>query len=140
MVDFDFDGIGSILPLLLTVFYKLMPQLIREGRIYLCETPKYEIVINKTEEELYAFNDEQLEEVLKGRDKRTYTLHYIKGLAELSEKSISLCLSGEMGNAKQLLMGNIEKTIDELNLWMGDDVEPRKKYIMEHYKDGEVLE
>lgn len=140
MVDFDFDGIGSILPLLLTVFYKLMPQLIREGRIYLCETPKYEIVINKTEEELYAFNDEQLEEVLKGRDKRTYTLHYIKGLAELSEKSISLCLSGEMGNAKQLLMGNIEKTIDELNLWMGDDVEPRKKYIMEHYNDGEVLE
>lgn len=140
MVDFDFDGIGSILPLVLTVFYKLMPQLIEEGRIYLCETPKYEIVINKTEEELHAFNDEQLVEITKTLNKGSYTIHYIKGLAELSEKSISLCLSGEMGNAKQLLMGDVEKTIEELILWMGEEVEPRKNYIMEHYEEGDVFE
>lgn len=140
MVDFDFDGIGSILPLILTVFYKLMPQLLYDGRIYLCETPKYEIVINKTEEEIHAFNDEQLSETLKTLPKNSYTLHYIKGLAELSEKSISMCLSGEMGNTKQLLMGDVEKTIEELNLWMGDEVEPRKNYIIEHYGDGDTVE
>ena len=140
MTDFDFDGIGSILPLVLTVFYKLMPQLLHEGRIYLCETPKYEIVINKTEEELHAFSDEQLSEILKDLPKNSYTLHYIKGLAELSENSISLCLSGKMGNAKQLLMGDVERTIQELNLWMGDEIEPRKNYIMEHYGEGDVSE
>ena len=46
MVDADFDGVGSIFPLLLTMFYKLSPTLIKEGRIHLCETPKYEIDFN----------------------------------------------------------------------------------------------
>lgn len=131
IVDQDLDGIGSILPLVLTVFYRLMPELINQGRIYVCETPKYEIVC-KDGTELYAINDEELEEVTKSINQK-YDLHYIKGLAELSEKSIAMCLSEGYKNLKQLRMGDVEKSIQELELWMGDKVEPRKEYIMNNF-------
>ena len=140
MVDFDFDGIGSILPLLLTVFYKLAPQLINEGRIYLCETPKYEIVMNKTEEDLVAFYDEDLEKLKETLKDGTYTMHYIKGLAELSSKSIKMCLSGEYNNTKLLTMNDIEKSVKELELWMGNDVIKRKDYIMNNFDGGDIIE
>lgn len=140
MVDFDFDGIGSILPLLLTAFYKLTPQLIEENRIYLCETPKYEVVIKNTEEELYAFYDEQLDEIKSKLNNGTYDIHYIKGLSELSEEAMSVCLSGQNDNAKLLRMGDVERTISELELWMGEKIDPRKEYIMKYFGEESAIE
>lgn len=140
MVDFDFDGIGSILPLLLTAFYKLTPQLIEENRVYLCETPKYEVVIKSTEEELYAFYDEQLDEIKSKLKEGTYDIHYIKGLSELSEEAMSVCLSGQNNNAKLLRMGDVERTIGELELWMGEKIDPRKDYIMQHFGEESAIE
>ena len=136
MVDLDFDGVGSILPLLLTVFYKLTPELINQGRIYLCETPKYEIVCDDGTE-LYAVNDTELK-IVTSKINGKYTLHYIKGLAEMSDSSMAMCLAEGYQGVKQLKMGDVEKSIEKLELWMGNEIEPRKKYIMNNF-DKESL-
>ena len=81
MVDADFDGVGSIFPLLLTMFYKLSPTLIKEGRIHLCETPKYEIDFN--DNDYYAVDDTELEDIKNKlnykNNKNKITINYIKG-------------------------------------------------------------
>lgn len=131
LVDQDQDGVGSILPLLLTVFYKLMPELIEQGRIYLCETPKYEIVCSD-DTELYAINDDEYESITSKLTCK-FDTHYIKGLAELNEDSIAMCLEEGYKNLKQLRMDDVEKSIERLELWMGDKIEPRRDYIMDNF-------
>ena len=61
IVDADVDGMGSILPLLLTMFDTLTPELIEAGYIYLCETPKYEVLCE--DKYYYATNNDELEEI-----------------------------------------------------------------------------
>ena len=137
IVDQDIDGIGSIFPLVLTVFYVLLPSLIEDGRICICETPKYEITFN--DDEYFAINDEELEEVKEELDyeknKSKIQIHYIKGLAELSEKAMELCLSEGYKNIKTITMRDAQEALETIELFMGSEVKPRKEYILEHYDE-----
>ncbi|HGD0580674.1 TPA: toprim domain-containing protein [Clostridium perfringens] len=133
IVDQDFDGIGSILPLLLSMFQTLNPTLIKEGRIYVCETPKYEVSCNN--KEYYAINDDELQQLLSNelKDKK-YEIHYIKGLAELSSEAMALCLSEGYQNITQITLKDVEKSLKTLDLFMGEKVNPRKDYILSHFE------
>lgn len=135
IVDQDFDGIGSILPLLLSMFQTLNPTLIKEGRIYVCETPKYEVSCNN--KEYYAINDDELQQLLSKelKDKK-YEIHYIKGLAELSSEAMALCLSEGYQNITQITLKDVEKSLKTLDLFMGEKVNPRKDYILSHFEGG----
>lgn len=139
-VDADEDGIGSIFPLLLAMFWKLTPTLMREGRIKLGRTPKYEI--QTVNEQYYAMNDTELEELrktdlLKGQK---YELHYIKGLAELSPEGISMAMSRENNQTIQVEVNEEKQSIELLELFMSDDVETRKEYILSTFDEEYEIE
>ena len=139
-VDADEDGIGSIFPLLLAMFWKLTPTLMREGRIKLGRTPKYEI--QTVNEQYYAMNDTELEELrktdlLKGQK---YELHYIKGLAELSPEGISMAMSRENNQTIQVEVNEEKQSIELLELFMSDDVETRKEYILSTFDEEYEVE
>ena len=142
MVDADFDGVGSIFPLLLTMFYKLSPTLIKEGRIHLCETPKYEIDFN--DNDYYAVDDAELEDVKNKLDyknnKNKITINYIKGLAELSSTAMGLCLEEGYKNIKTITMEDVDKAREVITLFMDTSVEPRKQYLLEHYNEIDIME
>ena len=131
MVDQDFDGIGSIMPLLLSMFQVLNPTLVREGCIYICETPKYEVTCDK--EEYFAINDEELEVLLTKIKNKKYKINYIKGLAELSAQAMALCLSEDYKNITQITLNDEDKSLDTLDLFMGKDIGRRQKYILEKF-------
>lgn len=132
VVDADFDGIGSILPLILTVLYKLSPSLIRDGRVYLCETPKYEIQLNN-DKYLYAIDDKELKDKkIELKDKK-YKVHYVKGLAELNPETMAYCLSPEYKNITKITMEQAEESIKSLELFMGDNIKNRKEHILNEF-------
>jgi DNA gyrase subunit B len=134
-VDADFDGMGSILPLLLTVFWKLTPTLVREGRIYVCETPKYEIVAG--DKYYYAVDDKELESIQNKLKGKKYNLHYIKGLSELSAETMAMCLKPDYKNITKVGLGDVKKSIEMLELFMGNDVAPRRDYIISNFDVGD---
>lgn len=134
-VDADEDGIGSIFPLLLAMFWKLTPTLMREGRIKLGRTPKYEV--KTIDNQYYAMDDNELE-ILRGGDTLTdkkYELHYIKGLAELSPEGIAMAMSRENNQTIQVKVDEEKQSIELLELFMSDNVEPRKEYILSTFEE-----
>ncbi|MBZ9693243.1 toprim domain-containing protein [Clostridium sp. M14] len=143
MVDADVDGIGSIFPLLLTMFYKLSPTLIKEGRIHICETPKYEVDFDDREE-YFAINDEELEKIKNDlnyiKNKNKITINYIKGLSELSSHAMELCLEEGYKNIKTITIEDFDKAKNTIELFMDSVVEPRKEYILTNYKNIGLIE
>lgn len=143
MVDADVDGIGSIFPLLLTTFYKLAPTLIKEGRIHICETPKYEVNFDD-KEEYFAINDEELITIKNDLDyiknKNKITINYIKGLSELSSHAMELCLEEGYKNIRTITIEDFEKAKDTIELFMDSVVEPRKEYILTNYNNIGLIE
>lgn len=130
MTDADVDG-AHISTLLLTFFYRFMPQLIEQGYVYLAQPPLYKIEKNK--KVWYAYSDEELNKILVeiGRDNNNKIQRY-KGLGEMDaeqlwettmdpERRILLKVNIDMEQASEL-----DVTFDTL---MGDKVEPRREFI-----------
>ena len=131
IVDADVDGMGSILPLLLTMFDTLTPELIEDGYIYLCETPKYEILCE--DKYYYATNNDELEEIEKNLEGKKYKVFYIKGLAELNADTMAMCLEPGYKNVTQIRVDDILEARKSLELHMGSNVKDRKDYIMNNF-------
>lgn len=131
IVDADVDGMGSILPLLLTMFDTLTPELIEDGYIYLCETPKYEILCE--DKYYYATNNDELEKIEKNLEGKKYKVFYIKGLAELNADTMAMCLEPGYKNVTQIRVDDILEARKSLELHMGSNVKDRKDYIMNNF-------
>ena len=131
IVDADVDGMGSILPLLLTMFDTLTPELIEAGYIYLCETPKYEVLCE--DKYYYATNNDELEEIEKNLEGKKYKVFYIKGLAELNADTMAMCLEPGYKNVTQIRVDDILEARKSLELHMGSNVKDRKDYIMNNF-------
>ena len=130
MTDADVDG-AHIATLMLTFLYRFMPDLIREGHVYLAQPPLYKIERNKTVR--YAYDDAELNEILTeiGRDGNNKIQRY-KGLGEMDADQL---WETTMDPEKRILL---RVTIDEeseseidlvFNTLMGDKVEPRREFI-----------
>ncbi|MGG4434390.1 toprim domain-containing protein [Priestia megaterium] len=130
-VDADHDGMGSILPLLLTVFWTFFPTLVEQGRIKIVETPKYEIVAGK--EFHYAVDDYQLEKVKEELEGKKYKIHYVKGLSELSAETMAMCMRPDYENIVQITLDNIEECIKTLELFMGSEISSRREFILNSF-------
>ena len=135
MTDADVDG-AHIATLLLTFFYRFMPDLIRQGHVYLAQPPLYRLEKNK--KIWYAYSDEELSSIIDevGRDQNNKVQRY-KGLGEMDADQL---WDTTMDPEKRVLLkvsmdGEDESEVDlTFNVLMGDNVEPRKKFIEENAK------
>ena len=135
MTDADVDG-AHISTLLLTFLYRFMPDLIKEGYVYLAQPPLYKLEKNK--KVWYAYSDEELNQILVevGRDSNNKIQRY-KGLGEMDAEQLwETTMDPEHRVLLRVTMD--EETSSELDLTfttlMGDKVEPRREFIEENAK------
>lgn len=135
--DQDFDGF-QIQILCLTLFYKLMPKLIEQGKIRILQTPLFEIDDKKTGETLYAKTEKEKDEICSKLEK--YELSRNKGLGEVQPIVMNEFIK-DTSNSPIIECMDIKMCEQMFNKWMSNEVEERKKYIEDNlYKFVDLSE
>jgi len=136
MADADVDG-AHISNLLLTLFYRFMPDLIYEGHVYIAMPPLYKAMPSKGKEE-YLYDDKALEKYRKTH-KGPFTLQRYKGLGEMDAEQLwETTLDPERRMMKQVEIEDARMASEMTEMLMGTDVPPRRAFIYEHATDAEL--
>ncbi|HPM33411.1 MAG TPA: toprim domain-containing protein, partial [Spirochaetota bacterium] len=133
MTDADVDG-SHIRTLLLTFFFRYMPELIRQGYLYIAQPPLYSV---KYQQKItYAYSDDEKDGLVKSLPEGKYIIQRYKGLGEMNPDQLwETTMNPEN---RTLLKVNMDDEISAEGIFsvlMGDDVEPRRKFIEDNAKN-----
>ncbi len=131
MTDADVDG-SHIRTLLLTFFYRHYPEMIKNGNLYIAQPPLY--AISRGKEKEYAYNEEQKEKISNNIGKDVNIQRY-KGLGEMTPVQLwETTMNPENRVLLKVHIDDVEKSDEIFSMLMGDEVAPRKRFILTHAK------
>ena len=139
MADADVDG-AHIRTLLLTFFFRYMRPLLDQGHVFLAQPPLYKIS-KRGMEDIYCYTDEELEEKLAEVGRDNISLQRYKGLGEMNPEQLwETTMNPENRTLVQVTMEDAMKADETISLLMGDEVGPRRDFIIENAKDVKNLD
>ncbi len=138
MTDADVDG-AHIRTLMLTFFYRYMPELIETGKVYIAQPPLYKVT--KSKKSTYVYDDKSLEKLLKEIGREQITMQRYKGLGEMdSEQLWDTTMDPEKRILLQVEIEDAASADEIFTTLMGDKVEPRRQFIQKYAKSVKNLD
>ncbi|WP_019555342.1 DNA topoisomerase (ATP-hydrolyzing) subunit B [Propionispira raffinosivorans] len=138
MTDADVDG-AHIRTLLLTFFYRYMPELLTNGRIYIAQPPLYQV--RKGKQHWYTYSDDELAAKLDEIGRDGIVVQRYKGLGEMNPEQLwETTMDPEGRTVLQVKLDDAEAADSIFTILMGDKVEPRRKFIEDHSHDVRNLD
>lgn len=132
MTDADVDG-SHIRTLILTFFFRYMKEVVERGYLYIAQPPLYQIKADK--EIYYVFNDKERDQLFEKLGNRKYSLQRYKGLGEMNPEQLwETTMDPERRSLLQVTLDDLVEAEEIFSILMGDQVEPRRRFIEENAK------